>query len=77
MKIFVKAKPGQRKESVERLDETRFVVSVKEKPRENEANFAIMEALAAHFHCAFSDIRLVMGRTSPNKVFEIPENRKM
>ena len=77
MKIFVKAKPGSRKVGIEEIDKTHFVVSVKERPKENEANFAIMEALAGHFHCTLSDIKLVAGRTSSNKVFEIIKDRKV
>lgn len=71
MRIFVKAKPGSRKPSLEKIDESHFVICVREAARENEANFAVMEALAEHCGVPFSKVRLIAGRTSSNKIFEI------
>jgi uncharacterized protein (TIGR00251 family) len=71
MKIFVKAKPSSKKETVEAIDESHFVVAVKAPPREGRANIAIAEALAAHFNVTFSRLRLVSGSSSKEKIFEI------
>ncbi len=71
MKIFVQAKPNAKEEGVERIDDTHFKVSVKEPPRRGEANRAIARALAEHLGVAPSRIRLVLGFSSRQKVFEV------
>ncbi|MBI2623403.1 MAG: DUF167 domain-containing protein [Candidatus Liptonbacteria bacterium] len=71
MKIFVRAKPNAKAASVEKLDDAHYVIAVTEPPKENKANFAIMEALARHFGVSLSRIRLISGRTSKEKTFEI------
>jgi len=71
MKIFVKAKPNAREEKVVKVDETNFVVSVKEPPVQGRANMAIAKALAQYFKVSFSQISLVSGFSSKQKVFEI------
>lgn len=71
MKIFVRAKPGAGEERVEKTSDNNFVVSVKEPPVKGRANAAIARALAKHFEVAFSQVRLVSGFSSKQKVFEI------
>lgn len=71
MKIFVKAKPSAREESVKKISETNFSVSVKEPPRNGMANGAIARAIAAHFGVPQSRVKLVSGYSSRQKVFEI------
>ncbi|MFH1188655.1 MAG: DUF167 domain-containing protein [bacterium] len=71
MKITVYAKPNAKEEKVIKIDETTFSVFVKAPPKEDKANFAIVEALARHFDVSFSCIRFVAGRTSKKKVFEV------
>lgn len=71
MKIFVQAKPNAGEEKVEKIDETRFVVAVKEPPVQGRANAAIQKALAEYFKIAPSRVRLVSGYSSKQKVFEI------
>ncbi|MBI1957586.1 MAG: DUF167 domain-containing protein [Candidatus Niyogibacteria bacterium] len=71
MKIFVSAKPGAHETGIERVDETHFVVSVREPPVQGRANRAIAEALARHFGVGASRVRLVSGFASRQKIFEI------
>ncbi len=82
MKIFVKAKPNSKKETIEQINpssstlrgeknEMRFVVAVKKPPGDGKANEAIAKALARHFGIARSRVRLVSGFSSREKVFEI------
>ena len=70
MKIFVKAKPGSRKEGVEVIDKNHLIVRVKERPTKGRANKAVIEALAQHLKVAPSRISLVSGHTSRKKVFK-------
>lgn len=71
MKIFITAKPNSKIEKVEKTGEASFKVSVKAPPKENKANFAVMEAIAEYFKVPLSKIRLISGRTSKNKIIEI------
>ncbi len=71
MKIFVKAKPGSKKEEVRRIDGLHFEVNVKEPPREGKANRAILKVLAGHFGLPASGVEIVSGLRSKNKVFKI------
>lgn len=73
MKIFVKAKPGARKESVEKISENTFLVSVKEPPEKGRANQAILKALAAYFKIPVSNLTIVSGVTSRNKIIKISD----
>ncbi len=71
MKIFVKARPLAKEEKVEKIDDQNFTVSVKEPPVAGQANRAIVKALAEYFNVSPSQVRLVSGFSSKNKVFEI------
>ena len=77
MRIFVKAKPYAREEKIEKIDETNFVVSVKERPIKGEANRAITKALAEYFHVSVSQVSLISGFASKEKIFNIIENLKL
>ncbi len=71
MRLFIQAKPNAREEKVEKIDDARLVVSVKEPPVQGRANAAIQKALAEYFKVAPSRVRLVAGYSSKQKVFEI------
>lgn len=71
MKIFVKAKPLSKTESVEKIDDENFVVAVKEPPREGKANHAIIKALAGYFNVPKSNLSIVSGHTAKNKIISV------
>ncbi len=68
VRIFVKAKPNAKEERVEKIDDTHFVVAVKEPPKQGRANAAIAHALIEYFK---KPVRLVSGFSSRQKIFEI------
>lgn len=68
MRIFVKAKPSAKEERIEKVDDTHFVVLVKEPPVQGRANAAIVKALENYFH---KSVKLVSGFSSKQKVFEV------
>ncbi|MEK7508127.1 MAG: DUF167 domain-containing protein [Patescibacteria group bacterium] len=71
MKIFVTAKPNSKMPGVAKIDETHFIVAVREPPREGRANYAITKALAQYFGVPTIGVCLISGATSKQKVFEI------
>ncbi len=79
MKIFVKAKTGQKENKIispplklipDNEDEW-YSVSVKERPVEGRANDAIIKLLATYFKTSRSQVKLISGAVSKRKVFEI------
>jgi len=73
VKIFVKAKPNSKEEKVEKIDETHYVVFVKEPPEKGRANKAIRNALAVYFKTGSSLVKIVSGYSSRSKIIEIAE----
>ncbi len=71
MKIFIKAKPMAYEEKVEKIDDSHFIVSVKEPPQNGLANKGIAKALANYFKVAPSRVLIKKGFTSKQKIFEI------
>lgn len=71
MKLFVAAKPGARREKVEKIDETHFEVAVKEPPVQGRANAAIIRALADFLALPPSRLRIVSGWSSRRKVIDV------
>ena len=71
MKIIVRAKPNSKEEKIEKVEEEHFVVSVKEPPINGLANRAIIKVLAEYFGVSKSNIRIVSGWNSRQKVVKI------
>lgn len=71
MKLFVTVKTKARKEGVQKVDEARYVVSVRALPHDGAANEAVIHVLAKHFHVAPSTVALIKGSRSKQKIFEI------
>jgi hypothetical protein len=72
MKIQVKVKPGSKTEELGREGDS-FTVKVKEPPREGKANQAVIRLLAEHFSVPRSQVRILSGFRSRNKVIEVVE----
>jgi len=71
MKIFVKAKPFAREEKIVKIDDEHYEVSVTEPPVKGKANRAIVKALAEHFRVSMSDITIISGHFTTQKVINI------
>ncbi len=71
MKIVVKAKPNAKETKVEKIDDSHFMVSVKEPPISGMANRAIVKVLAEYFGVIPFRVKIVSGFTSRQKIIEI------
>jgi hypothetical protein len=78
MKIFVRAKPGVKKEYIkettdlfEKNGERHFVVAVAARAVDGKANRAIERSLAEYFAVPASRVRIVSGQTAKEKVIEV------
>jgi len=70
MKIQVKVKPDSKTEGLSREGDS-FIIKVKEPPKEGKANQAVIKLLAEHFGISQSQIRILSGFRSRNKVVEV------
>ncbi len=71
MRISVKVKANTSQERIEKIDGANFTVWIREKPVEGKANEAVIKALAGYFGIAKSNVNLIKGHTSKQKIFEI------
>jgi uncharacterized protein (TIGR00251 family) len=74
MKIQVKVKPGSKTEELSREGDS-FIIKVKEPPKEGKANHAVIKLLAEHFGVPHSQVRILSGLKSRNKVIEVVEEQ--
>jgi len=72
MKIYVKAKPKSKIEFVKKIDTTHYNIAVKEPPIKGKANLAVIKSLAKYFNKSPSQISIISGETSKQKVLEVP-----
>lgn len=72
MKIQVKVKPNSKTGEVSREGDN-FIVKVREPPKEGKANQAVIKLLAEHFGVSQSQVKILSGFRSRNKVIEIVE----
>lgn len=71
MLLHVTIKPGSRKPGIDRIDETHWVVRVREPAREGRANDALVRAVAAELGLPPSRVVLKRGEKFRTKTLEI------
>jgi uncharacterized protein (TIGR00251 family) len=67
VKIFV----NSNKQEIARKSENAFEIKVKAKPEMGEANREAIEILSKFFKIPETDIKLIKGRKTRNKIFRI------
>ena len=70
MKIQVKVKTNSKTEEVSQEGDN-LIVKVKEPPKEGRANQAVIKLLAGHFEVTKSQVRILSGFRSKNKIIEV------
>lgn len=73
MYIRVRVAAGAKKESLEKVSEDSFLVSVKDPAEQNLANKRILELVAAHFSVNQKQIRIISGHHSSGKILSVPD----
>ncbi|BCX15115.1 MAG: hypothetical protein KatS3mg097_007 [Candidatus Parcubacteria bacterium] len=71
MLIKVKVFPSSKEEKIVKKAEDSFEVKVKERAERGLANMAVIRILASYFKIPVSQVRLLKGAKSKNKIFEI------
>lgn len=70
MRYEVLVKPGAKKDEMT-ISDTKIVIRTTKRAHDGEANVAVVNMLAKHFHIAKGKIKIVRGVTSRNKIVEI------
>lgn len=70
MRIQIRVKPNSTNDEVIQEGDS-FIVKVKESPREGRANQAVIKLLAKHFGVSQSQVSILSGFKSKNKVIGI------
>lgn len=71
MNISVKVKTNAKKEFVEKIADDQYLVSVSAQPQEGKANASVIKLLADFLNVPKSEITLIRGKKSKNKVFSL------
>ena len=71
--IRVKATPGAKKFSVQETGPKILKISVREEAEQNEANDAIMQAVADFYSIPRNKLRMISGHKSANKMVRVLE----
>lgn len=75
MRLSVTVKPRSKQEKVEKTDHG-YTVYVKEPPVKNKANKALTKLLSRHFSVPKSQIAILSGLKSKQKVVEIKDKSR-
>lgn len=70
-KIWISVKPQAKKESVIKVADGEYRVSVRPPAQDNQANQAIVKLLAEHFSIPKSAVTILRGFASRKKLIEI------
>ena len=73
MRIKVRVVPNSKKESIQELDNATYRIKVREKAMEGRANEAVLKLIAKHIGVSITDVRIVHGFTSREKIIGIKE----
>ncbi len=68
MYIHVRVTTDAKRESVKKLSDTHFAVSVKEPAEQNRANHRVVELVAAELSVTPAQVRIVSGHHAPSKL---------
>lgn len=71
MKLFIKTKPKSREDRVEKVDDSHFIAHTKAIPEKGKANEGVVRLLADYFSVSQSNVVIISGKTSRNKIISI------
>ena len=71
MKVYAKVKTGASEKKVINFGNFRYLVYVKARPENNEANIELINTLSKTLGVPASSIKITAGLTNPDKILEI------
>jgi hypothetical protein len=76
MNISVKVKPNSKEEKIEKISDSEFLLWVRSAPKEGKANQEIAKLLSEYFDVPRTDISIVRGHKSRNKIVSLNPIKK-
>jgi len=76
MYIKVKVTAGSRNETLKKITDDHFEVSVKEKAERNMANKRVTEMIAIFFKLPIGKVKIISGHHSPGKILTVETEEK-
>ena len=76
MHIRVRVKTGAKNESVQKISDARFEVSVREKPENNLANRRVIALIAEQLGVPAAKVRLIKGHHHPSKILSVDLDKR-
>lgn len=73
MRIEAKVKTGARENTVKKIDETSFAISVKARPIDGKANEAVIAGLAEYFDVPKSRVEIISGHSTSRKIVSVDQ----
>lgn len=71
MKVYVKVKTNSKEQKIEDFGDFRYLVYLKSRPENNEANLELIKAISKHLGVPSTHIKIKFGFTSENKILEV------
>lgn len=71
MKVYVKVKPNSSKQEIVNFGNFRYLVYLKSRPENNDANIELLKTMSKHLGTPSTRIKIKSGFTSNNKILEI------
>lgn len=71
MYIKVRVLAGARKEVIEKVSETQYKISVKEKAVHNYANNRVLQIIAMEYNVGVRGVKIVNGHHTPTKLLSV------
>ncbi len=71
MYLHIKIKTKQKIESIVKISDTKFEISVKEEAKQNRANTRMIELIKEYFNT--NNVKIISGHHSPTKLIAIED----
>ena len=71
MKIKVRVIPKAKKEKFNKVSDTEFTATVRERAERNEANARVQMLVAHHFNVPVTSVRFLTGQRTKSKLFDV------
>lgn len=69
-KIIINLKPGSTQEKIVQVSDEEYMIFLRAKPHDGEANTALIKMLSKHFHVPKTTIKITRGLKSRSKTIE-------
>ena len=71
MKVYIRVKTNSIEQKIEKFGDNRYLVYLKSKPENNEANLELIKLLSKYLGVSTKSIKFKSGVSSRDKVLEI------